>query len=679
MKRCIIYFYLLTLIIAVCSLHTSYGQPVPLPAIQWEYYSTEKGDIPAPNAGNEQTSCAVLDVDQDGIMDFVVTERQQAPSVVWYKKTGAKWTKYIIDNTVQKIEAGNAVCDVDRDGDDDVIFGGEYNSNRIWWWENPYPNFDPQVPWTRHLIKDSGKTKHHDLMLCDFDGDFNDELVFWNQGDNKLFYAEFPADPKSDAEWEYKQIYAYSDDGQMQQRGTYPSFKGINEHEGLAKADMDGDGIYDIVGGGSWFKYLGNGNFRENIIDAGYTFSRAAAGQLKEGGRPEVVLVVGDGVGPMVMYEYQDKTWVPKNILGEVDNGHSIAIMDFNNDGHLDIFNGEMRFDKDNNPDAKLRILLGDGKGNFTDYVINQGFSHHEDKIADLDGDGDLDILAKPYAYRAPGIDIWLQNGTGEVTSLRKGAFNKPVGLQPYSLRYEFAKDVPGTVRKIKEMGFKQVEVSGYYGKTAKEFQALLDQDGLKCPVMMFDYNRYLDNLDGIIKEARLFGATWLGVGWIPHTVGSFNIQDAQKACDDFNAIGKKLKEKGCTFFYHPHGYEFAPYENGTLMDYIMAHTDKNLVYYEMDTFWTIIAGVDPLELLKKYPGRYALVHLKDLRRGVPVGLSGTAADETSVALGAGVVNFPALLREAVKQNIKFYFIEDEAKEAIDQVPVSLKYLKTLQ
>jgi hypothetical protein len=111
-------------------------------------------------------------------------------------------------------------------------------------------------------------------------------------------------------------------------------------------------------------------------------------------------------------------------------------------------------------PMQSFASLLGDGKGNFTDYIINEGYSHHEAKIADLDGDGDYDIFSKPYAYRAPGIDIWLQNGTGNPLSVADGTgFNKPVGLQLYSLRYEFKKDVPETLQKVAGMGIQQVEL----------------------------------------------------------------------------------------------------------------------------------------------------------------------------------------------------------------------------
>ncbi|MCF7669966.1 MAG: VCBS repeat-containing protein [Verrucomicrobia bacterium] len=189
--------------------------------------------------------------------------------------------------------------------------------------------------------------------------------------------------------------------------GNWRRYISINEHEGLDLIDIDLDDTLDIVGGGRWFKHIGNLEFKENIIDAGYAFSRSAAGQLVEGGRPEVVLVVGDGKAPIVLYEYQNKTWHSKILVDEVDNGHSLAIIDFNNDGYLDIWNAEMRLNN-GNPDAKNRILLGDGQGNFEELIVSTGIGLHESKIADLDGDGDLDILGKPYNWDAPRLDIWI-------------------------------------------------------------------------------------------------------------------------------------------------------------------------------------------------------------------------------------------------------------------------------
>ena len=157
------------------------------------------------------------------------------------------------------------------------------------------------------------------------------------------------------------------------------------------------------MGGGRWFKYMGNGEFRANLVDASFTFTRPAAGQLIEGGRPEILLSTGDGLGPLMLYEWHDKngekassgsgTWMPKTIIETLYDGHTLDIIDFNGDGHLDIFSAEMKLNPDN-PGA-IRILLGDGKGNFIHQVVDGDIGCHEGKIFDLERDGDSDITLK--------------------------------------------------------------------------------------------------------------------------------------------------------------------------------------------------------------------------------------------------------------------------------------------
>src|SRR3989442_3052692 len=138
--------------------------------IQWTQLSSKNGDLPLPGESAQQTGAITADLDKDGVDDFVLSFRQKPPALVWYRRTGKGWDRYVIEKDFLTVEAGGAVYDIDGDGDADLVFGGDWQSKEVWWWENPYPKFDPKTAWKRHVIKKDGATQHHDQAFGDFKG-----------------------------------------------------------------------------------------------------------------------------------------------------------------------------------------------------------------------------------------------------------------------------------------------------------------------------------------------------------------------------------------------------------------------------------------------------------------------------------------------------------------------------
>jgi sugar phosphate isomerase/epimerase len=257
--------------------------------------------------------------------------------------------------------------------------------------------------------------------------------------------------------------------------------------------------------------------------------------------------------------------------------------------------------------------------------------------------------------------------------------FKGRLGLQLYSLRFEFQKNgLAKTLDWARDQGFRVLEGGGTYGLSQADFRAELDKRGMRMVGVFSSYETLRDKPDEAIALAKAMGAEYVVCGWIPHQ-GGFTAENVKQAAEVFNRAGRAIKAAGLQFCYHPHGYEFVPTAKGTLFDDLAAQTDTEAVGFELDVFWAKHGGQDPAKLLAKYPRRFHLMHLKDLQKGVKGDLTGKAPDETSVALGTGQIDFPAVLKAAKKAGVKWYFIEEESPDAPANIPVSLRYLERLR
>jgi len=259
-----------------------------------------------------------------------------------------------------------------------------------------------------------------------------------------------------------------------------------------------------------------------------------------------------------------------------------------------------------------------------------------------------------------------------------KALFKHPIGVQAYTYRNSFPLNVAATLDTIKALGITEMEGPNPKNVSPEDFKKMLDERGIKMTSIGLDYGAIAKDPEDAVKQAKLWGVKYIMVAWIPHGK-TFIIDDAKKAVDDFNRVGKVLSESGITLCYHDHGYEFGPYEDGTLFDYIVKNTNPKYVSFEMDMMWTFHGGADPAKLLHKYKGRWKMMHLKDIRKGIANDLTGGTDTKNDVALGTGQLNIPEILKAANAVGIKHYFIEDESGDHASQIPVTIAYLRGLK
>jgi sugar phosphate isomerase/epimerase len=269
--------------------------------------------------------------------------------------------------------------------------------------------------------------------------------------------------------------------------------------------------------------------------------------------------------------------------------------------------------------------------------------------------------------------------GVALLPKLSLAADNRVAGLQLYTLRDELPKDVRGVIAKVAKAGYKEVEVFGYskkngfWGLQPAEFKKLLDQHGLKSPSGHYGMDRLLgegklDEVEDAITAGKILGHQYITMPYIDAKFRKTSA-DLKNVATKLNMAAKRVKAVGLKMAYHNHDFEFMPIDGTTLYEVLLKETDPAMVSFEMDLYWVVRAGQDPIKWFEKYPGRFAMVHVKDMDK---------QDRKLNTEVGKGDVNFKQIFAKAKLAGIKHYIVEQENFKIDPYVSIteSCKYLR---
>jgi sugar phosphate isomerase/epimerase len=226
------------------------------------------------------------------------------------------------------------------------------------------------------------------------------------------------------------------------------------------------------------------------------------------------------------------------------------------------------------------------------------------------------------------------------------------IGLQLYTVRDQLDKDFDGTLAKVAQIGYKNMEFAGYYNRTPEQVRATLDRLGMVSRSSHIGANLMRQDAALQIRTAKIIGQDYITLPSYPF--GREGGIDAwKKGAAEFNQWGAMCRDAGIRLAYHNHAPEFAKVEGGpTGYDVLMRETDPALVDFEMDIYWTAFADQDPLALFAKYPGRFAMWHVKDLQV--------TGGTKGMTPVGLGTLNFKNYFAHAREAGLKYFFVEHD-------------------
>jgi len=274
------------------------------------------------------------------------------------------------------------------------------------------------------------------------------------------------------------------------------------------------------------------------------------------------------------------------------------------------------------------------------------------------------------------GAVVWTQLPE----SLFASPSGKPIGLQLYTLRDLLEKDAPGTIRQLSAIGYKDVEIYSLYGKTPAEFSRILKDSGITAssghyllPAVKSEWNKR-------IEDAKTLGLRYMVIAILPPEERK-SLDDYKKLAELFNKAGEATQKAGIQFCYHNHNFEFQKFGDVMPYDYLLQTVDPKLVAFEMDCFWVTHAGQDPVAYFKKYPGRFPLLHIKDMKDKPAPTQELDAKMGLFAPVGSGSIDWKRIFSAAKLGGMEHFYVEQDYCEIppLEAIKMSYQYLDALK
>jgi len=258
---------------------------------------------------------------------------------------------------------------------------------------------------------------------------------------------------------------------------------------------------------------------------------------------------------------------------------------------------------------------------------------------------------------------------------------NDSIGVQLYTVRDLMQKDFEGTIASVAKIGYKNVEFAGYFGRTPQQVREVLEKNGLKAPSTHVQYDELDEKFPSVVEASKAIGLEYVICPWIPEELRK-SPDIWKQAAEKFNKCGEQVKKAGMQFGYHNHWFEFLPTNGKLPYDELLRLCDPNLVKMEMDLCWISTTGTDPVKYFQKYPGRFPLVHVKDVKTMPKISSGGSQNFGDTVDLtevGSGVIDWKRIFAHSKEAGIKYYIVEhDHPKEPLESITKSYQYLKNV-